>query len=331
VSTVQDGTRASEYLLAISELEPMANVVSENASKIQFPPSVEAIFDRVISGHKEVNRKHASLPRYKRNFKKDNSHEYIISVVERAYDKLKPYITVKPHRRKHGAPAPTTLEPAGVAMENRFSGLTVDDTPESSETRATRSTEEAEDAPPEMPPVRIGRDEDELEDEFHFQILLLIEELHKIIQVVLNLWGAYRAGQLDVVVPSLATNIAIVLVRQAEADLTNLLCAPRSIPPRSIRSGHYPLSFTLVNWNSLTMIQKRIGSSLEVGNNPLCTNTSVLTSSRVSRTCASTPFSGLSDFMPLLYYPTLKVSRTCTVQQGWQVCSCQRGRYGLWS
>jgi hypothetical protein len=81
-----------------------------------------------------------------------------------------------------------------------------------------------------MPPVHIDRDEDELEDEFHFQILMLIEELHKIKQVVLNLWEAYQNGQLDVVVPSLATNIAIDLVRQAEADFEELVVRPKKYP-----------------------------------------------------------------------------------------------------
>jgi hypothetical protein len=229
-STVQNGTQTAEYLVAMSEFEPMAQIISENASKIQFPPSVETIFDRVINGRKDVNKKHTSLPRYKRNLKKDRSHEHFISVVERAYEKLKPYVSVKSRQRKNGTTGPNVPETAGVAMQNSFSGLTVDDTPEYSEIGPTSPTGEAEEAPPEMPPVHIDRDEEGLEEEFHFLILLLLEELHKITEVVLNLWEAYRNGQLDVVVPSLATNIAIDLVRQAEADLDELVVRPKKYP-----------------------------------------------------------------------------------------------------
>jgi hypothetical protein len=131
-----------------------------------------------------------------------------------------------------------------VSMENSFSGLTIDDTSEFSETGAPESTEEAEESP-EMPPVHIERIEDELEDEFHFQILLLIEKLHKIKQVVLSLWEAYRDGQFDVVVPSLATNIAIDLIRQSEAEFDELAVRPKKYPASEYPVWTLPVVFYL--------------------------------------------------------------------------------------
>jgi hypothetical protein len=205
----------------MSEFGPMAKTISEHASKIPFPASVGAIFDRVVSERKIDNQKYTSLSKDMRNLKSDKSHGYFISVVETAYEKLKPYVTANLRRVKRKATTPKAPQPGNVAIEKRFSlfsRLTVDNTPESSETAASNADEETEDELPEMPPVQVERSEDELEDEFHLQIHMLIREMHKILQVVLRLWADYRDGLVDVMVPSLATNIAVVLVRQAGTD-----------------------------------------------------------------------------------------------------------------
>jgi hypothetical protein len=60
-STSSDGRQSSQYLLKTTEFELMAEIISENASKIYFLYSVEAIFDRVICGCKAVNECYKSL------------------------------------------------------------------------------------------------------------------------------------------------------------------------------------------------------------------------------------------------------------------------------
>jgi hypothetical protein len=62
-STASDGKQSSQYILKTTEFEPIAEIISENASKIPFPYSVETVFDRVISGRKAVNEEHRSLPK----------------------------------------------------------------------------------------------------------------------------------------------------------------------------------------------------------------------------------------------------------------------------
>jgi len=228
-STLQHGQPAAKYLLETYEFEPMAEMVSKNASKIDFPSSVETVFDRVISGRREVNKKHAELPRQRRNLEKDNTHEYFISVIERSYEKLKPYVTLKGRQGKENPTAPGDRGPSNVAMENRFAGLNVHESPELAETKSTEATDDVDELP-EVPPVQVGMEEAEIEDEFHFQILMLLDELHNILQIVVKLWGAYRDGKIDVVVPSLLTNIAIDMVRQAEADFDELVIRPKKYP-----------------------------------------------------------------------------------------------------
>jgi len=208
----------------------MAEIISENASKIPFPHSVEAIFDRVINGRKAVNESHTSLPKRRRNVAKDKSHEYFIAIVERAYDKLKPYVTVRPRKGKRGGAVPNAPESTGVTVENSFEGLTVEDATEPPDTGEAERTEEIEEEPPNVPPVQVERSQDELEDEFHFQIKLLLTELHKIQHVIIHMWESYREGKVDVVVPSLATNIAIDLVRQAEAEFEDAVARPKKYP-----------------------------------------------------------------------------------------------------
>ncbi|EDU40270.1 hypothetical protein PtrSN002B_001325 [Pyrenophora tritici-repentis] len=229
-STLQDGQQAARYLLETYEFEPMAEIISKNASKIKFPASVEAVFDRVISGRREVNKKHMELPRQKRNLHKDKTHEYFISVIERAYEKLKPYVTVKSLRGKGKPTVPGERGSGNMTMENSFAGLNVEEASESAETETTESNEDAEDDLPDIPPVQVDIEEAEIEDEFHFQILMLLNELHNILQIVVKLWAAYRDGKIDVVVPSLATNIAIDMARQAEADFEELVIRPKKYP-----------------------------------------------------------------------------------------------------
>ncbi|RMZ68978.1 Ank-repeat mbp1 [Pyrenophora seminiperda CCB06] len=229
-STVQDGQQAAKYLPKTCEFEVMADIISKNVTKILFPASVDAIFDRVISSRREVHKKHTELPKQKRDLKKDRTHEYFTSIIERAYTKLKPYVTEK-SRRGNGKPvAPGDGGPSNAAMENSFAGLKVDDSPDLAEMVTFGATEDATDDLPDMPPAQVDMEEEEIENEFHFQILMLLNELHNILQIVVKLWGAYRDGNIDVVVPSLTTNIAIDMVRQAEADFDELVIRPKKYP-----------------------------------------------------------------------------------------------------
>jgi hypothetical protein len=98
----------------------------------------------------------------------------------------------------------------------------------------TDEIEETEDGLPHVPPVQVERDEDEIEDELHFQICMLLDELHKILDVVLTQWELYRDGKVDVVVPALATNIAIDLVRQAELKFEDVVVRPKKYPEAKI-------------------------------------------------------------------------------------------------
>jgi hypothetical protein len=79
-------------------------------------------------------------------------------------------------------------------------------------------------------PVKVEKSQEEPEDDFHFQICMLLNELHKIEAVALDLWGIYRVGKTDLIVASLATNIAIDFVRQAEAEFEDTVVRPKKYP-----------------------------------------------------------------------------------------------------
>jgi hypothetical protein len=177
--------------------------------------------------------------------------------VEKAYDKLKPFVTVKRRRKEPGSAPPSSPGPKGVTVENRFSGLRVDETSEPHDTAATDETEEIEDELPHVPPVQVERDD----DEFHFQICMLLDELHKILDVVLRQWELYRDGKIDVVVPALATNIAIDLVRQAELEFEDVVVRPKKYPEAKFPFGRCLLSPTSAKTRVSIAILGRNGSS----------------------------------------------------------------------
>jgi hypothetical protein len=220
-STASDGKQSSQYILKTTEFEPIAEIISENASKIPFPYSVETVFDRVISGRKAVNEEHRSLPKGKRKPAQDKSHEHFIAIVERAYENLKPYVTVKLRKE---------TKPSAATVENSFTGLTVEDTSESPDAGVTELDQDAEDELPNVPPVEVEKSQEELEDDFHFQIWMLLDELHKIEAVALDLWKLYADGKADLIVASLATNIAIDFVRQAEVEFEDTVVRPKKFP-----------------------------------------------------------------------------------------------------
>jgi hypothetical protein len=56
---------------------------------------------------------------------------------------------------------------------------------------------------------------------------MLLDELYKIEAVALDLWQLYRVGKTDLIVASLATNIAIDFVRQAEAEFEDTVVRPK--------------------------------------------------------------------------------------------------------
>jgi hypothetical protein len=112
-------------------------------------------------------------------------------------------------------------------MENKLAGLIVDDC---LDVGVAEPGQDAEDQLPNVPPVKVEKSQEELEDEFHFQICMLLDELHKIEAVALDLWELYRDGKTDLIVASLATNIAIDFVRQAEAEFQDTVMRLKKYP-----------------------------------------------------------------------------------------------------
>jgi hypothetical protein len=59
---------------------------------------------------------------------------------------------------------------------------------------------------------------------------MVLDELYEIEAVALDLWQLYRVGKMDLIVASLATNIAIDFVRQAEAEFEDTVVRPKKYP-----------------------------------------------------------------------------------------------------
>ncbi|KAF2821467.1 hypothetical protein CC86DRAFT_411156 [Ophiobolus disseminans] len=140
--------------------------------------------------------------------------------------------------------------PDAIPLENHFAHLTVEDIAEIAEEEGL-----SEEDLPEVTKIVFEQNDAELEEELKFAIALFLQELQGLCDPACAQWKKYKAGEVGLIVASMATDLAIRLAQKAEADFDFSVTQPKRFP-----ADTYPV------WTLLDVLTKPSQPATETDN-----------------------------------------------------------------
>ena len=141
----------------------------------------------------------------------NHRHSYFITVLEKAANLLKPLIPETP------------VVSENIKLQNRFAGLTVEETGPLDEL----ITEVKEKQLPKVDPIPIEQDEESLEHDFFFAIATFLEEIYDVRAYIMRGWDEYQQTGEGLTRAAVLSNTAVDLVRSAENQFDQMLKVSR--------------------------------------------------------------------------------------------------------
>lgn len=86
-------------------------------------------------------------------------------------------------------------------------------------------------------------DEEQIEDEFWFAIYSFLMEMHKVLAIVRQYWQDFKDGEIDLVMASMGTRMAIDLIRRSEVELDVHITRPKRFPETKFPVSKLPALF----------------------------------------------------------------------------------------
>jgi hypothetical protein len=176
----------------------MAESIASFEPKIEVPPALQRVFDRVILARTKAvkwfdesqSSDHGSNKR----------HSYFIGILDQASKLLQPLIS--------------RLESVSeyIKVHNRFAGLTVEET----DPLDKLIIEVKEKQLPNVDPIPIKQDDEEVEDEFFFAIALFVEDTYRVRGYIVREWEEYKQTGEGLTRTAILSNTAVDLVRSAK-------------------------------------------------------------------------------------------------------------------
>ncbi|EXJ66064.1 uncharacterized protein A1O5_10678 [Cladophialophora psammophila CBS 110553] len=231
----------SIYILKTAELVAMAKFIVKARPKVTLGRAIQTIWERTIRVRREFSRwfksKAASCVVV------DEKHTHFASLLELALETLKPcYETVqkkpRPALQKKDPNTATPLRP----VTNIFHHLEVEDIlSEEEQDQGDTTVVTGPSTKPEGPRARIDFDDKEAESEFLFAIWSFMREVFAVRIYVASTWQLYASGNVELMQAASVTNLAVDLVRRAEADFEASLQRPPAYPASKYPTGYLPL------------------------------------------------------------------------------------------
>jgi hypothetical protein len=166
------------------------------------------------------------------------SHHHFVVILSRVQEVLRPLVPAA----KVAKP-----EPRATGVENRFSGLTVEEAADF----ATKANTNLEATLPPVVAAEIEQSDEEAEEKFSFAIHSFLKGIHEIQNIVQEAWFKRQDFTMDPMAAALLSDNSIDLVKRAEAELDLLLKRPTRFPaskfpvwclPALLYHHYHPLS-----------------------------------------------------------------------------------------
>jgi hypothetical protein len=190
----------------------MAQSIASFEPKIEVPPALQGVFDRVILARTKVakwfDEGQSSDP------ESNKRHSYFIGILDQASKLLQPLIS--------------RLETVSedIKVHNRFASLTVEET----DTLDDLIIEVKENQLPKVDPIPIKQDDEELEKEFFFAIASFVEDIYGVRAYIVREWNGYKQTGEGLTRTAILANTTVDLVRSAEHQFEQMLVRPKRFP-----------------------------------------------------------------------------------------------------
>lgn len=172
----------------------------------------------------------------------DEKHSHFAAVLEAALQILKPCW----EDAKESVPSPKTdtrsTNPPHDPDDNMFRYLEVEETVSDEESEGKKETTTAPSSDVKgVPQANIVFDDDkEEEDEFIFAVWSLLQDVMAVRVYVASTWQRYSVGRVELMQAASVTNLAVDLIRRAEADFEACLQRPSKYPAAKYPTGLLP-------------------------------------------------------------------------------------------
>lgn len=220
----------TKYEVTTQELLKQADAIAASKKAgIEIPQSIVRVVKRAI----DARRRCAAWFQKTGVHDGDGStarHLHFVGVLEKALSALHPAGPADPSPPKPKDTLPTPEEPT-QELANRFRALDVEDVDES-QNFAASDVVIANKKPSKGRSIDVYELEYQLDIDHAFLIFCFFEDLHRVQDALKETWESYKAGKCDLVVASVITNLAFILVRRAEEEIIslepNMYSKPRS-------------------------------------------------------------------------------------------------------
>ncbi|KAK5452350.1 hypothetical protein LTS15_007416 [Exophiala xenobiotica] len=225
------------YAVKTTEFVGMASKIVNARPKIILSRPLRAIWERAIRVRRDFSAWFKS--RDSIDPLADEKHSHFTTVLEAALEILKPCYeqlkTPQPESKVKQESEETNLE----QLNNMFQHLDVEDTTSDEEPDQAESTV-PKPVPSVAPRAQIDFDDEEAEAEFLFAIWSFLQDVTAVRVYVACNWQLYSAGTVELMQAASVTNLAVDLVRRAEADFEATLQRPPKYPASKFPTGSLP-------------------------------------------------------------------------------------------
>ncbi|OAL30062.1 hypothetical protein AYO20_08966 [Fonsecaea nubica] len=226
-------------IVRTAELVEMAKCIVKLRPKVILSRSIQVIWERTIRTRREFSRWFRS--KAATNVVLDEKHSHFASLLELALETLRPCYELVKESRPTSQKNETDKATPHPPVNNIFQHLEVEDLPSDEEVDQEDTTNITwTEAKPEGPRAQIDFDDPEAESEFLFAIWSFMQEVFAVRTYVASTWQLYASGNVELVQVASITNLAVDLVRKAEADLEATLQRPPAYPAARYPTGSLP-------------------------------------------------------------------------------------------
>jgi hypothetical protein len=196
-----------QYIPRVKDYLILANYIASHLKQPTLvPPAFLNTVQRVIAARKKSND-------YFRNVLKDvgdtNGHTYFIGILEEVVTILKPHSSESPKMDVGEVEAKEI-----PSLENKFETLDIEE-PSDEFLNAPAIPAEAG-----TPTIKYEAEPMKGKAELCFAAFTLLSDVNQILEYLQGLWSSFKAGEVDLITASVASNSAIDLVRRMEEELT---------------------------------------------------------------------------------------------------------------
>ncbi|WQF77176.1 hypothetical protein CDEST_02190 [Colletotrichum destructivum] len=198
------------HVISIKDFVPLADFISAKLSgPFKVPDFFVSALNRVIETRKRFSSMLGSVRGFK-DYHGDKKHVYFVTVLERVRDAFKPHADADAFNMSSMVDATDSIKKKGP--KNMFAVLDVYE--------PSQSFLAAPDIDrPAQPPTEYVAENDDSATEALFIYTAFLRDLGQLRDQILELWGEYKSGDVDLAAVSVATNTALQLARNMEQEI----------------------------------------------------------------------------------------------------------------